>query len=219
MSEQPDLQLNKADAAAALTPQARRLHLAILEAFATTGAPPSRAAIEQAARDLEIDAGVLTAELTERDVVAFDEHEEVRAAYPFSPTPTPHKISWDGGPQAYAMCAIDALGISTMLGGPVTIASSEPGTGKPITIEVDGDRAQWTPDTAVVYAGATGDACCPSLERTCGHINFFTTAESANAWAGRHPEVTGVVLDRAQALGYGIAEFGSLIHAGPPPAA
>jgi hypothetical protein len=101
-----------------------------------------------------------------------------------------------------------------MLGRPVTISTTEPTTGEPITVQVDGDRAQWTPDTAVVYAAATGDACCPSADRTCGYINFFTSAEAAHAWAGRHPDVAGVVLDQAEALRYGIAEFGTLMSSG-----
>lgn len=74
MTDQPDPELNKAHAAAALTPPARRLHLTILEAFATTGTPPSRVAIEQLARDFGADP----TELAERDLVAFDQRGEVR---------------------------------------------------------------------------------------------------------------------------------------------
>ncbi len=210
----PELELNKSGAAAVLTPWARRLHLAILETFATTGVPPSRAGIERTARGQGADPGALIAELADRDVVAFDAIGEIRAAYPFSPVPTAHRVTWDGGPQVYAMCAVDALGISAMLSRPVTVTTTEPGTGEAITVQVDGDRAQWTPDTAVVYAGATGDACCPSADRTCGYINFFTSAEAAHAWADRHPDVAGVVLDQAEALRYGIAEFGTFMSSG-----
>jgi len=35
---------------------------------------------------------------------------EIRAAYPFSPVPTPIQVRWAGGPVTYAMCVIDALG-------------------------------------------------------------------------------------------------------------
>lgn len=205
-----ELRLDKAAAAAALTPPARQLHLAVLEAFTASGRPPSRAAIERAAGDLGADPAGLIAELADRDVVAFDSGGEVRAAYPYSPVPTAHRVSSEGGPALYAMCAIDALGISAMTGRPVTVTSAEPGTGTPITVRVDGEVATWLPDTAVVYAGATGDGCCPSVERTCGFINFFTTPERAHTWA-EHPGVTGVVLDQTQALGYGVAEFGALL--------
>lgn len=89
------------------------------------------------------------------------------------------------------MCAIDALGMSAMLGVPVTITSIEPDTDLPITVHVDRDTARWNPDTTVVYAGTAGEGCCPAVDRTCGHINFFTTPDAAHAWAGRHATSPG----------------------------
>lgn len=75
------------------------------------------------------------------------------------------------------MCAIDAFGMSAMLGRPVTITAAEPGTGRVITAHADGARARWHPRTAVVFAGSAGDdASCPSADRACGYINFFATA-------------------------------------------
>jgi hypothetical protein len=72
-----------------------------------------------------------------------------------------------------------------------------------------------------VFAGATGDEGCPSADRTCAYISFFTSARAARAWAQRHPEVTGTVMKRQGALHCGIAEFGTLMQApqpaGPPP--
>lgn len=49
--------------------------------------------------------------------------------------------------------------------------------------------------------------------RTCGHINFFTSPASARAWAAGRAEITGVVLDQAQSLACGVAEFGTLLGA------
>jgi hypothetical protein len=112
---------------------------------------------------------------------------EIRSAYPFSPVPTRHRVMWKGGTGAYAMCAIDALGMSAMLGVPVTISSSEPGTEWTVTVEVDHGTARWRPDSSVVFAGNTGDARCPSVDRTCDHINFFTTADAASTWAADNP--------------------------------
>lgn len=212
MSEQIELDLNKASAAEALTPAGRRLHQAVLLGFAGTGRAPSRAALTQHARDHGIDPELVLAELAERDVVAFDDTDEIRAAYPFSPTPTPIRVSWDGGPPVYAMCAVDALGVSVMLDHPVTVTAAEPGTGAAVTVEVDREQARWSPESAVVFAGATDDPCCPSVDRSCGYINFFTTREAARAWAARHPEVAGAVLDQRQALAEAVREFGTLLH-------
>jgi hypothetical protein len=212
MTDVPNLEPNKSRAAAALTPPARRMHQLVLTAFAQTGRASRRADLERNARERGIDPGPALTELTERDVLAVDEQGEIRAAYPFSPIPTRHRITWDGSAGVYAMCAIDALGVSAMLGVPVTITSTEPGTGHTVTVQVDHDTARWRPDTAVVFAGTTDDACCSSVDRTCGHINFFTTPDVARAWATRHPDITGVVLGQDQALASAVAEFGALLR-------
>ncbi len=120
---------------------------------------------------------------------------------------------------AYAMCAIDALGMSAMLSHPVTITAAEPDTGRIITIHADGSQARWHPRTTVVLAGSAGDACRPSAERSCGYINFFASRRAARAWARRHPEVTGRLLTQDGALGIGIAEFGTLLQTPPRPGA
>jgi hypothetical protein len=44
-------------------------------------------------------------------------------------------------------------------------------------------------------------------------VNFFTTAQAATAWAARHPEVAGQVLDQQQALAWGVREFAGLLGA------
>lgn len=212
MPDHPDLQLNKCDAAAALGSPVRRLHLAVLTAFTQTGQPPSRSELENIARDHGIDPAAALTELASRDVAAFDQHGEVRAAYPFSPLPTTHQVAGEGGPTVHAMCAIDALGTSAMIGEPVTITTTEPDTGTPLTVQVDNETASWAPATAVVYAGDTGDACRASAERTCGYINFFSSPDAAHDWASRHPDVDGVILDLTQALQYGIAQFGTLVR-------
>lgn len=200
--------LNKACAAAGLAPAARVLHRLVLETFAGTGRAPTRSDLERKARD----AGAALSGLADRDVIALDDQGEIRAAYPFSPSPSRHRVAWEGGLGVYAMCAIDALGMSAMLGFPVTIASTEPGTGHAVTVNVDHETASWQPASAVVFAGNTGDACCPSADRTCDHINFFTSPEAAHEWAANNPGVTGVVLDQEQALACGVAEFGSLLR-------
>ena len=202
-------QLDKATAARALTPAARRMHRHVLTAFAATGRAPSREELERLAS-----AGVL-AELAEADVVAFDERGELRAAYPFSPHPTSITVTWPDGPTVYAMCAVDALGMSAMLDTPVIITATEPDGGAVVIVQVDRDWARWIPDTAVVLACATDQTCCPSVDRTCGYINFFTTARAARDWAQRHPQLDGAVLEQDTALAAGIAEFAAHLQGKP----
>ena len=216
MSRLRGAELNEGRCAVVLTPPARQVHLAVLGAFAKTGRAPVRAELERIARGQGADPGAVLAELPGRDVLAFDGRGEIRAAYPFSPSPTPIQVTWQGGPRVHAMCAIDALGISVMLDRPVTITASEPGSGRPVTVEVDRTKARWRPRRTVVFSVAAGDAdgaCCAAAGRSCGHINFFTSARAAREWASRHPEVTWTALGQAQALKHGIAEFGTLMHA------
>lgn len=194
-----------------LSGPARQAHRAVLATFASTGRPPSPREIERVIRAGGGDPARVRAELTGADLLAFTAGGEIRAAYPFSPVPTPIRVAWAGGPEVYAMCAIDALGMSAMLGRPVAITAAEPGTGRAITVTVDADRVRWRPWSGVVFSGQTGEQGCPSADRCCGYINFFTTRRAARAWARRHPEITGTVLRRDAALHIGIDTFGSLL--------
>ncbi len=196
-----------------LSGAARQVHRAVLAAFARTGQPPARSELERLARSHGASPDAVVAELAGADVIAFGAGGGIRAAYPFSPVRTSIRVSWAGGPLTYAMCAIDALGMSAMLGRPVTITAAEPGTGRVITVHADGDRARWDPQTTVVFAGSAGDARGPSADCACSYINFFATARAARAWARRHREVTGRLLTQDAALRSGVAQFGTLLQA------
>ena len=153
-----------------LTGPARQVHQAVLAAFARTGQPPARSELDRLARNLGTSPDAVLAELAGADAIAVSPGGEIRAAYPFSPASTPIRVSWTGGPAAYAMCAIDALGMSAMLGRPVTITAAEPDTGRIITVAADGSRARWRPRTAVVSAGSAGlDAPPPRGHRPAAH--------------------------------------------------
>lgn len=212
MTQMPVPELDKCRSATALAPLAREVHRRILETFAATGRAPLRADLDRITRDLGAEPGPVLAQLAASDVIALDTRGEIRAAYPFSPSPSLIQVTSAGGPATYAMCAIDALGISAMLDRPVTITAAEPDSGRLVTIEVDRDQARWNPSAAVVFAGATRGACGASVDRSCGYINFFTSAEAARAWAARHPGVAGMTLSQAEALERGIAEFGALMR-------
>jgi hypothetical protein len=128
------------------------------------------------------------------------------------------------------MCAIDALGMSAMLDRPVTVRSTEPDTGRQITVTVHNGRTAWSPDTTVAVVGATRATadCCPpnggapadigsaanigsAADVSCGVMNFFTDHATAAEWLVAHPEVTGEVLPRERALRLGITLFGHLL--------
>lgn len=202
----------KAAASAALHPDTRRLHRHILGQVVATGRVPTRADLATTARGLEVDVAAALRELADADLLVFGSTGEIRAAYPFSPIPTRHRMTLDSGVRVSAMCAVDALGTSAMIGRPVAIASREPDGRAVVTITVNGDRAVWDQPDAVVYK-ATSGCGTGSAERTCGFVNFFGTEDAAHAWAARHPELTGGrVMSRDDALARGIAEFGQLLR-------
>jgi hypothetical protein len=58
---------------------------------------------------------VLTA-LHDIDAIRLDPDGQIAVAYPFSATPTRHRVRIGGHVDVYAMCAIDSLGVAAMLG-------------------------------------------------------------------------------------------------------
>lgn len=185
---------------------ARTVHRAILHAFAATGGAPTRA---------QLDHGLHLEVLAANDLIGLDEHGEIAYAYPFSTKPSVHRVRLPNGARPYAMCAIDALGIPTMLDTDAVITSQDTLTGEPITITVTahGMTAHWQPVTAVVFAGSRTDCCATtSAESCCGYLNFFTNDHNALAWAAEHPEIQGAVLDQDQAFDAGRRCFGNLLQ-------
>nr|WP_277608121.1 organomercurial lyase [Streptomyces boncukensis] len=138
----------------------------------------------------------------------------IRAAYPFSGPPTAHRVAVAGRGSPYAMCAIDALGVSAMLGGvPVSVSAHEPGTRRSVSVRVAGRTARWRPATAAVLLGAvTGGSCRAYCESVCSYVNFFTRPAAAREWAAAHPRVDGPVVDGGQALDLAVACFGDVLR-------
>jgi hypothetical protein len=189
----------------------RAVHQAVLRSFAATGRAPEQAALDEAAAPF--DARQVVAELAEGDFLCLDQAGRISAAYPFSATATPHTVLITGGASAFAMCAIDALGMAEMLHASVLISSADPSNGEPVTVTLDGRDAVWDPATTVVFAGRTADRCAgPSAEICCEHVNFFTSHAAAEAWASAHPEITGGLLSQARALALGEQIFGQLLR-------
>ncbi len=119
----------------------RAVHQAVLRSFVYNGAAPSISSLARHA--LPFDVSQVLAELADGDFVCLDDAGQITAAYPFSALPTRHRVRITGEPTVYAMCAIDALGISAMTSRPVVIESADPHTGEPITVNVDLASSTW----------------------------------------------------------------------------
>ncbi len=141
----------------------RAVHQAVLHSLAATGTLPDQELLDDAARPF--DTAQALRELAEGDYLCLDSLGQITAAYPFSATATSHKVLITGGAIAYSMCAVDALGISAMVGASVQIRSADPATCEPIFVAVDESGTVWEPDTAVVFAGRTASTRCGGPSR------------------------------------------------------
>jgi hypothetical protein len=70
-------------------------------------------------------------------ILSYDENNNLRGAYPISPTETKYKIHVEGIGSGYAMCAIDALGVPYLFGKTTTIESIDQVTKEPIQFTID----------------------------------------------------------------------------------
>ncbi|MCX4550278.1 organomercurial lyase [Streptomyces sp. NBC_01500] len=188
----------------------RAVHQAVLRHFAATGSAPELAVLEPVAAAVGRRAADVLAELAREDFLTVDRDGQIRAAYPFSAVPTPHRVVVDGGVRLWSMCAIDALGIPAMLGQDVVITSADPATGETVTVTCEGGRTVWEPSSAVVFVGRRGSLPAPAADVCCDTLNFFAD-RTASAWAGQHPDVNGTVVDQASAERIGRTTFGPLL--------
>jgi Alkylmercury lyase. len=195
-----------------LSGRLRALHREILRAFLTTGQPPHRDTLRLSGG---VDRDAAFAQLVDLDVVQLGADGCVLVAYPFSGWPTGHTVQLDGadgegGPVLQAMCAIDALGIPLMTGRDGVIGSADPGNGRPVLIERRGHGWRWAPaDTAVLLAQRNG--CGSAADCLCPTITFHTSRRRAEDHLRARPDLTGVVLDQAQAIEIAQRSFGGLL--------
>jgi hypothetical protein len=193
-----------------LTASERELYDWILGRFASDGRP-SRRELDAAAARLGADPDSALLTLAREDLVHLDSAGEISVAYPFSGRPTAHRVRFLDGHEAYAMCAIDALGIAPMFSQPIEIASRDPSSGELFEAQLAPDgTGSWQPETATVVAGALerqGDSCCGC----CPVLNFFVTRTNAERWLAEHPEVSGHVISIEDAIESGRAVFGDVL--------
>jgi hypothetical protein len=202
--------------AAALDGSHRRLYQRILATFAA-GERPSAHDIRSWSGELRLDDTAPLQILRSADLIGLDAGGSVTVAYPFSARPTRHRVSIEGGPDVWAMCAIDALGIPFMLDRPVAIHADEPGAESAIEVSVDPASGALSadPTTAVVLAASRGQASSDTCR--CPFINFFATAARAERYLASRPELTGETLTLRDAVAMGRLHFGGLLEAEPTP--
>ena len=182
-------------------PLEKAMHQAILRAFAADGVPPTATDLDPVATyGAKTTAEVLTA-LHEADAIRLTADGQIAVAYPFSSTPTRHRVHIvdpGAGVDVYAMCAIDALGMAPMLDRDTRIESVDVTTGQPVTVTTTSGRTTWQPTAAVVFIGADAGGG-PSADSCCDYLNFFADHATAQAWTSTHPGILGQILNQAEA--------------------
>jgi hypothetical protein len=192
-----------------LSPAERRFYQWILRRFAEDGPPSAGDLQAQASRD-GLDFESTRRKLASEDLIHIDVAGELAVAYPFSGRPTAHRVSIDGH-LVYAMCAIDALGIASMLGRSIEITSQDPVTAREINVSLEPDgTATWQPNEAVVV---TGRACeGASFQGCCQVLNFFTSSETAERYLSERQDVRGHVISLPEAIEAGHCVFGAVLN-------
>lgn len=195
---------------AALPAPLRDLHQRVLTSFAATGAPPAASQLAECARGHGVDLWQALRELADTELVFTDpDATAVTGAVPFAAGTSPHRVRIAGGPQAFANCAIDALGIAAMLDRDIDIASTDPHSSEAVTATSRAGGWSWRPPDAVVFVGSSGTG--PITECCCPVINFFTSAGNATAYQ-QHHGLSGFVLTMAGAVRAGALVFGDLMR-------
>ncbi len=187
------------------------LHRAVLRRFLETGAAPTARWVRQAAAELGLDAAAVD-ELDAADAIHVS-NGVVTVAYPFSGTPTPHRVELDGLPPVYAMCAIDALGLPLMAGRDGQITSADPRDGAPVVVSAHGGTWTWSPPGAVVVIARATDCGteCGSFETMCPNTVFHASRESARAYLAGRGDLDAEILDQDTAVERGRLNFGPLL--------
>jgi DNA-binding transcriptional MerR regulator len=190
-----------------LAPVEQATHRAILHAFATTGNPPSPIELEQVTAG---SAAAVLKTLHDLDAIRLTSYGEIAVAYPFSATPTRHRVRIGDRVEVYAMCAVDALGIAPMVGADTLIASVDVTNDRPITVVTRDGRSTWDAAGAVVFIGAD-PGVGPSADCCCDYLNFFADRSAGDAWVGAHPAVPGQLISQVEAEELAAQLFGHLL--------
>lgn len=187
----------------------------ILRTFAETGKPPS---VQQLGKTLALVQAAARSELDRlekqgciyRDPIS----KEIVSAYPFSALPTSHIVTFPTGHSVYAMCAIDALGMPSMLDSDATIQSACAACGAPIMIQIQaGQITEANPsEMVVIYAQGAAD-CCAATDQ-CPFINFFCSSDHSQEWQARNHHLSLKTMTLAEALAGGQRTFGNLLRGG-----
>lgn len=117
-------------------------------------------ALQQADQEATRDA---LATLEDEDLIRI-RAGQIDVAYPFSAAPTPYLVKFPGGRDRYACCATDALGMASMVGEAVEIASQCHHCGDALTFSVTPRGPGPESDGVMVWFGKRDEDQCKAID-------------------------------------------------------
>ena len=161
------------------------LHQAILYSFIKTGDVLQRDKMCSIVDD--VDSALLF--LKQKNLVVFDEHLQIVGAYPFTTEDREHKLKVNGF-SLNAMCALDAISVSSMFQVKTVVSSFCRVTQSKIHIELDKGKLtnqQQAKDIhiAINWSAASGEACC--ADSLCLEMLFLIDFDTAQHWLTLNP--------------------------------
>ncbi|MFQ5804649.1 MAG: alkylmercury lyase family protein [Candidatus Methylomirabilales bacterium] len=197
--------------AARLNSQEDQVRRHVLRGFAS-GTTPTTVTLAEQCGVSSRKAREILLRLMAMDLLLLDRTgEAVLAAYPFSSTPTPHRVRLMGR-EVFALCAVDALGIPAMLRETAEISSRCAHCESKVEVQAQPDTlSQYHSSEIAVWFPESEDDCCPVAQSRCPNISFFCTDEHLKAWRWANGYPSGVVLSLLEAFEVGRVIFGSLL--------
>lgn len=127
--------------------------------------------------------------LRSKNILALNKDNQLTAVYPVSALPTNKKVFLQDGREAWAMCAIDALGFHYAFNQPIRILSECEYCGNTIELLMDKGKinvVQGGEDIYVLHADLENheDWSCSC----CNLMHFFNCRESLESWLKEHSD-------------------------------
>jgi hypothetical protein len=192
-----------------------QIYRMILTEFPRLGRGPTVDELHELLKHLNL-ADILNAldELEQEDAIVRDyEDGRIVAAYPYSSSETPHRVTFDNGTKVWAMCAIDALGIHFMTGQDITIDSTSPQSGLPVKIRMESGKAlNVEPSDVVVWFAAKKKGELHDAVTSCPGTNFYSRGEALWECKQKAGEKNGELLSLSDAIERSNRIFGNLLN-------
>jgi hypothetical protein len=158
-----------------------------------------RMKLTQPEADRLLDEMQACGESNESGILRAPTSELIAIAWPLANIPTGIIVTVDGGKPVYARCAIDALGVSEMLGKKTTVVEATArDNGTPLRVIVSGQQIVSAEPAGIVIVKGRG----------CDTMSFFSSKEAGEKWQREH-DGEGTLFTLANAVKNGAEIFGS----------